>query len=95
MAAPAPIIRTFLFFKLRPFESISLIKPLPSVEYSESSPFDLTRVFTALIYFASDEIFPLRLAAFFLYGRVTFNPFESLSEKNSFMKISKSDSSTL
>ena len=52
-------------------------------------------VFTAFIYFASDEIFPLMLAAIFLYGRVMFSPFEFLSEKNSFMKISKSDSFTL
>ena len=94
-AAPAPKIKILLFSKLNPLEFISLINPFPSVENKESSLFELTMVFTAFIYFASDEIFPFILAAFFLYGRVTFNPFAFLSEKNSLIKLLKLYSSTL
>ena len=47
-------------------------------------------VLTAFINLASFDISASIFAAFFLYGRVTFNPFAIGSLKNSFMNISKS-----
>ena len=66
IAAPAPIINIFLPSRLKPLLSISFINPIPSVENKKSSLSLLLMVFTALIYFASEEILPSIFAALFL-----------------------------
>ena len=74
---------------------ISDIKPTPSVEKSDIFSFSLTTVLTAFINFASFDIAPSMSAALFLWGRVIFSPLERGSSKNSFIKLTKSDSETL
>ena len=95
-AEPAPRINIFFPSGLIDFLCKSSIKPEPSVDSRKNCFSFFIIVFTAFINFASLLILPLMfVAARFFNGRVTFNPFAYLSEKNSEIKPSKAPCSTL